>query len=821
MQTSLTDGLARMIGSADARVIHQLTGGVPWSVREEIEDWPGVAASYARSRLAIELAATDGFNFAPDAEKLGRTYAMLDGFELSKDSAVAKAIVTEGRRPNRKHEVMIDTVSAEMLPVSLGQRLMLRQRGGETAVTIVGFYELQRPRLTPSPYLMASLDLVRELSGRPEEINEVMIVLDPDQDPRTFCNEEAGRVKPPLILEPSELLRIGFDRRLGAVEFSLLIATIMGFLSCTFIIVTGLTTSVTEQQREMAITRCIGAWRSQLFLAQVIVGVIISAAGGLLGIPIGILVSWMILTVFGGDLPVVLTVSPLGILLAIIGSLAAGVIGAVYPAWLACRTDPMRAIARRAKPTWRGSLIIAAIVGCCLILLQLLLLLISDREARFMAFAWAGLPAVYVGYFLLAIPIAYIAARPLGTLLSLIMRLPSGVLSNTILATPMRQGLTAGTLMVGVAILVTTWANGHALLNDWVGQLTFADGFVFAPSGLSPEEQKKIADVDGIDDACSLTYAPMRVEGEQIFGLARFTPPNVIGLGVDPDCFFAMNRPVWVRGSVEEAIQPRKDGTGVILSDRFLTARGIDIGDTIKLGAGTLNREYTVVGLIQTGGLELATQLIGIQNAYTERAISCAVFDETQFRQHFVLGQPQILEVDANPEVDDEAIALAISNAAPGATWRSGRWILDTINGVGQDVLLLQSAIAAGALLVASLGLGNILLASIHARRYEYGVLRSIGTQRTVLIRMILGESIFLALIGAIVGTALGMHLAWVDTHHYQELAGLSVRLHFPLVPTAIAWAALVLVTCLVTVPGLIATVRPTAGQLISLGRTG
>ena len=70
-----------MIGSADARVIHQLTGGVPWSVRQEIEDWPEVAASYARSRLAVELAAIDGLAFAPDAEKLGRTYGMLDGFE--------------------------------------------------------------------------------------------------------------------------------------------------------------------------------------------------------------------------------------------------------------------------------------------------------------------------------------------------------------------------------------------------------------------------------------------------------------------------------------------------------------------------------------------------------------------------------------------------------------------------------------------------------------------------------------------------------------------------------------------------------------------
>ena len=54
---------------------------------------------------------------------------------------------------------------------------------------------------------------------------------------------------------------------------------------------------------------------------------------------------------------------------------------------------------------------------------------------------------------------------------------------------------------------------------------------------------------------------------------------------------------------------------------------------------------------------------------------------------------------------------------------------------------------------VAALGVTNTIMASIRSRRWELGVLRSIGVTRGQLLRMVLAES---ALLG-IVGSALGL----------------------------------------------------------------
>jgi putative ABC transport system permease protein len=116
---------------------------------------------------------------------------------------------------------------------------------------------------------------------------------------------------------------------------------------------------------------------------------------------------------------------------------------------------------------------------------------------------------------------------------------------------------------------------------------------------------------------------------------------------------------------------------------------------------------------------------------------------------------------------------------------------------------------------------GNVLLANIHGRRFEYGVLRAVGGQRGLLARLIFGEAALLALTGAAVGTALGLHLAAVGAMQYRDLAGLPVRFTIPLWPMLWGWVVLLVLAMCAALPGVRSVTRPHPGALLAGGRHG
>src|SRR5690606_11097780 len=152
--------------------------------------------------------------------------------------------------------------------------------------------------------------------------------------------------------------------------------------------------------------------------------------------------------------------------------------------------------------------------------------------------------------------------------------------------------------------------------------------------------------------------------------------------------------------------------------------------------------------------------------------------------KHFDNDDALMMQINLTDAVTDDEAQEAISAVAPGVRFRSGRWIMEMIKSVAVTMLNVQSAIAFAALILACIGVGNEIAANIHARGFEYGVLRAVGGQRSLLLRLIFGEAALLALGGAVTGTILGMHLGWVGTMFYRDLAGIDVVISFPAMPT-------------------------------------
>ena len=823
-QAAVETRIERSIGATDAVVAHQFGADFEEELLGDVRIWPGVEAAGGRLRGSLTLVRAD--RRRDEDGRLRRTTIECRGFDLDEAARFDQLEFAAGRLPTAPGELVVDPLTAERLEIEVGDRLEVQRFGDPVELEVVGIQK--RPILGALQRPVGHLDrgTLAETIGAEGRLTAISLILEEGLDVATWCEDRQVLLGTDgdLVVEPSERIRGGFDRTVAGTRLGLTLGSMLAFLSCSFIVATGMTTAVVEQQRLLAIARCLGARRGSLLLGQLLSGGVLGAIGGVLGLPVGLAIASLAPIAAPEILTAGIVVPAYGVALALAGSIGAGVLGAAWPAVQASRVPPLEAMRVRAHPPRPGLMVLCAAAGLAAIGGQLALLLVPGRDERFLVYSFVGMPLLHVGWFLLAPPlfliVAAIAAGPLGRMLGL----PGGVLEGSVRATPFRFGFTAGALMVGLSILVSTWSNGVALERSLQERVRFADGFVFRTAGLSVEDQRRIAALPGVVESCPVGYLPLEVIGQQVFGLEGLAPPSVIAVGFDPERFLRLNRLEWIRGTPETALPRLADGDAALVAEQFLTARGLDVGDRIVLGNSRREVEFEIVGVVGAAGLDMATQLFGMRSLYNEQAISCVFMDFDAVARHFGTREAFILQLslDDGLGADGEAaLGEEIVSAVPGSVFATGRGIREIVDRVSGTLLGVAATVAGGALLLAGLGVGNVIAAGIASRRFEFGLMRAVGADRGTVARLVVAEALLVAATAALAGTTLGMHLAWMGMRAYRELGGIELSWVLPLLPLALGGLALVAITLLASAPAVLGLLRRPTVELLAAGRAG
>ncbi|MEM6672788.1 MAG: ABC transporter permease [Planctomycetota bacterium] len=98
--------------------------------------------------------------------------------------------------------------------------------------------------------------------------------------------------------------------------------------------------TVTERTREIGIRRALGAKRKHIVTQFLVETIVLSGAGGLLGVGIGLLIPWVVERT--ADLETI--VQPAAPILAFGISVLVGIVFGLYPAWRAANMDPVEAL---------------------------------------------------------------------------------------------------------------------------------------------------------------------------------------------------------------------------------------------------------------------------------------------------------------------------------------------------------------------------------------------------------------------------------------------------------------------------------------------
>jgi len=120
-----------------------------------------------------------------------------------------------------------------------------------------------------------------------------------------------------------------------------------------------------------------------------------------------------------------------------------------------------------------------------------------------------------------------------------------------------------------------------------------------------------------------------------------------------------------------------------------------------------------------------------------------------------------IVQLENDDEATIESVSEAIEEAFSGqVSVISSTAVLSTISSVFSTMELFLAGIAGISLLVAGIGIMNIMIVSLMERTREIGILKALGMRSRTVLLIFLSEAVIVGLMGAVIGIASGWVLA-------------------------------------------------------------
>ena len=339
----------------------------------------------------------------------------------------------------------------------------------------------------------------------------------------------------------------------------------------------------------------------------------------------------------------------------------------------------------------------------------------------------------------------------------------------------MRSGLTMLGMIIGVAAVVLMMAVGQGAQEsvkrsiDSMGSNLFivlsgasTSGGIRFGTGTAPtltlSDARAMATLDSIGAVAPVVSASQQL----IYENANW---STIVMGVTPD-FFTVRAWQVENGSEFGDTDVRSANRVALLGQtvaQSLFGEDNPVGKTIRIK----NRPFTVLGVLAAKGQSLdgrdqddsvlvpittaQRQLVGNQFPDSVRQImvqarSAELMAEAERDMTELLRQRHRLQAYQDSDFNIRNLASVAQSAADSTRVMS----------------MLLGAIASVSLLVGGIGIMNIMLVSVTERTREIGIRIAVGARYRDILGQFLLEAILICLVGGLIGTLLGVGLAWL-----------------------------------------------------------
>lgn len=834
--------LAVYMGTADVQITRPgEKGGIPDTVLAELRQEPGVLSAVGRLQVQTGLIGSDGKPFSGGPVRVV-------GVERPGDVAIEILNLVEGNWFDRSdgNIAVIDQVLSDALGIGVGGRFSLGSLEGTLQLEVVG---ITRKPAVIAPHVQSVYLPLHTLQrfvfhDRPPGLSRIMIDLDPDEPTATFVSRWSDRlaqVDPEIEIRGAGEARQELENNLLGMRTMSYLGGTVSMLAATFIVFATLSMGVSERSRTLAMLRAVGALRGQVAGVVLVEGLLLGSAGVAVGVPLGLGFVAALVRQFDAFFTAGMVVSAGGVALAAAGTLLAAVAASLLPAWKAARVDPVEAMAVLAAPPMAGPPILASFAGLALIAVDPLLMFgpwktalgalgVDDpaaaaRAGQFFGHFVLGLPSLMIGFFLLSPLFVWTVERVLGPLVAPVSAIPFALLKHQLSGGIWRAAGTCAALMVGLSILVVMQTQGNTLISGWVLPDRFPDVLIVSGAGGLNDEQ--VAKLDAAPGVRAGEVAPLVITapglGSGFFSIAGavMIPDTTMFIGIDPDTALKMIDLDFRAGDAETARRLLKQGRHVLVTEEFRRLKGLTVGDALPLkDAQGRWVEYTVAGVVWSPGLDVLAGRVDMDRQM-ERQTAASLFGTIEdARRDFRAGDPWLFL--ANLEIGvpkQEAVEnLQEHLGVKGLAVHDIRQVKYQMQSALQQLLTVLSTVAFAALAVASLGVTNAIHASVRSRRWQFGILRSVGVTRGQLLRLVLAEALLLGLAASAMGIVAGLEMSI----NARQLSSIIIGYAPPLaVPWQVVWIGAGAVLAVALAAGIWPALRTARAEPLSLLQAG
>ncbi|MEV0698665.1 FtsX-like permease family protein [Saccharopolyspora sp. NPDC050389] len=706
---------------------------------------PGVAAAEGRAAVSAPLWDTSGR--PRDAAATA----------LAADEELRPFDLSEGRFPGNAGEIAMEQGTAA--DYALGQPVtVLDQDGRQHTFTLVGTFS--RPTdagIGASDLVLLLPEALHRLSHE-TAFREIVVRATPGVGQQQLVADLTRAVGGRGISvvtgqeAAAQLLRETPSDSAGLTKFFTAFA-VLAMVVAAMVITNSFTILIAQRARELALLRCIGAGKRQVFVGTlaeaVVVGAVASVAGLLGGLGVAAALQAVSSALGGREAAIHVPLTARTVVAALAIGVLVTMLAAALPAWAATRAAPVEALrtpveGKSTRTGWPRAVVAIVLlvtgVGTAVLALRAEM---EDGAALSIVAVVAALGSVLAAGPLVVGPVV----RALGKVCAPLLGQPARLAALNADRNPKRTAASAAALTIGLAVvsLVTTVTAGvEAGRNHGLDQQLGADytvTSVVATQPLPAELADTLAAVPGVADAALRRSFSGDLGTHGGYGMTA----------VRGDAVGSLLRPVVLSGRLDRL------GPGELAVSRQLAEEtGLAVGDTVQAGPRNRPVPLRVVAVydgVRAPGadVELAMVELGQQSAISFN-------DNDNGYDDSVLVK---LAADADQDQVRPALERALS-VAPLAQLSSVAELKYELSAPLRSTLDLLWALTALAVLIAFTGIANTLSLSVLERTRESALLRALGLTRGGLGAAVAAESVFVALLGAACGLLLGIGSAWL-----------------------------------------------------------
>jgi putative ABC transport system permease protein len=779
----------KLAGNAQLQVIRNRILGLPEEALQKLEGIEGVKAA-----PVLQLSTT--MPGSPEA-------LLVLGLDFGREASFRLWDVAQGEKPQlhpllflRGDVILVSRGFAERRGLKLGSTFKIDTPTGPRPVTVGAIFKDEGPaQVFGGNVAVLPLKTAQRLFRREGSVDRVELLISGDVD------AAAARVRqslgPEYLVQPPPTQNSFLDEALTRLR-AMLGVSVVALLVGIFIIYNSVSISVIERVREIGTLRAVGATRSQIFGVILLEWMTLGFLGSAGGLGLGILLAKSLIGIWTREVnqvTMIVDISELVLLpRTVASSLALGTLttlfAAFFPARAAMSISPIEMLRQSLFVMKSAGNYYRAFASGLLSLGVSLLLLLGA-----VTFEGSGLVAsffAFLGAALILPQVTLWGSAAAGPLLRRVFHLLGFLAADNIAKFPQRTALTVVALAGALAMMVSSssivlgikarsaeWMEEAFPFDCTVNSIDYSST-LYANVTLPEEVTSLVESVEGVD----FTYGVRA-------SLQDFGNRDVMIFAIELEKYARMQQRKGKNGFLLPGTLPELlAGRGVIVSKNFASLHHVKPGESIELSTARGPVRFKVLGAYEEYSWPQGSMFLH-RPVYQE-----------------LWGDPGLsyLDVKFKEGEDGERVRRRIVERlkARHSLFVYGvadlKKLIDTIMNNTQALMNVQVALA---MLIGFFGIVNTLLISVMRRTREIGLLRAVGMTGRQVGTMILIESLFIAVVGAILGIGLGLLGArWPLAMHVEQVSGYWLPLYVPWATMGVAAAASVVI-------GIVASILP------------